>query len=42
MLQYRGTVRRFFVHYIAHLFGLRSILPTLRRLCAAPPECARP
>ena len=36
MLQHRSTVRGIFVHYIAHRLGLRSILPTLRRIVRRP------
>ena len=40
MLQDRGPLDVFFVHYIAHSWGLRSILPNFRRI-VRPPQVAR-
>ncbi|WP_300726808.1 DMT family transporter [Pseudomonas sp.] len=41
MLQYRGTLWIFFVHYIAHLVGLRSILPSFGALCVSLPVACK-
>lgn len=37
VLQNRSTLRIFFGHYIAHLVGLRSILPSFDALCVSCP-----
>jgi hypothetical protein len=39
VLQDRGALGVFFVHYIAHFVGLRSILPGFRRI-VRPPDLA--
>ena len=42
VLQDRGTLAIFFVHYIAHLVGLRSILPSIRRIVRPTPVARKP
>lgn len=37
MLQDRGPLRIFFVHYIAQWVGVRSILPSVRRIVRSAP-----